>query len=108
MAYERVTGPLGPERLDLLFAIVAATVSNTARGKNQRAKEPKDFLPKWDVGAPGMHWEEMLAEVRAMNARMGGTDLTNGGADSDGSGRDLGSGRDGDRRSDQWSRRRRR
>ncbi|MEU3600876.1 hypothetical protein ABZ714_19455 [Streptomyces sp. NPDC006798] len=79
MAYERVTGPLGPERLDLLFATLTATVANTARGKGQRARDPKDFLPKWDQGAPGMEWEEMLTAVTAMNRALGGTDLTGGG-----------------------------
>lgn len=76
MAYERVTGILGPERLDLLFATLTAAVANTARGKNQRAREPKDFMPKWDQNSPGMGWKEMLTAVKTINRSLGGADLT--------------------------------
>ncbi|MGW2260269.1 phage tail assembly protein T [Streptomyces sp. NPDC001780] len=79
MAYERVTGPIGPERLDALVALLAATVSNTARAKGRKA-EPRDFLPTWDQGAR-QSWQEMLAAVRTMNRRLGGTDTTGGGHD---------------------------
>lgn len=81
MAYEKVTGPLGPERLDLLFGILTATVSNGSRGKGQRAREPKDFIPKWDQGAKRepADWTQMLAAVKAMNRRLGGADLREGG-----------------------------
>ncbi|MEU0133404.1 hypothetical protein ABZ172_05085 [Streptomyces sp. NPDC006296] len=77
MAYEQVTGPLGPERLDLLFGILTATVSNGSRGKGQRAKEPRDFIPKWDQGArrEPADWRQMLAQVKSMNRRLGGADL---------------------------------
>lgn len=79
MAYEKVTGRIGPERLDFLFSILAATVSNTARGKGRKA-EPKDFLPKWDQGATRQpaDWQQMLAAVKTMNRRMGGTNLQEG------------------------------
>ena len=82
MAYERVSGPLGPERQDLLFGILTATVSNASRGKGQRPKEPKDFIPKWDQGAKRepADWRQMLAQVKSMNARLGGADLRQGGA----------------------------
>ncbi|MGA5605917.1 phage tail assembly protein T [Streptomyces griseoincarnatus] len=81
MAYERVTGPLGAERLDALFATLCATVANTARAKGRKA-EPKDFMPTWDQGAKGpQDWREMLAAVKAYNRRIGGTDsTTEGGA----------------------------
>ncbi|MCM2390201.1 phage tail assembly protein T [Streptomyces albipurpureus] len=107
MAYERVTGPLGPERLDVLFSILTATVANTARGKGQRAKEPKDFLPEWDQSKPGPGWEEMLTAVKQMNSRMGGTDLTNGGGgDHECVGPAAGRGRHQRRGSDGWRERR--
>nr|WP_232788979.1 hypothetical protein [Streptomyces odonnellii] len=77
MAYENVTGLIGGERLDGLVAMLAATVANTARSKGTKA-QPKDFLPKWDRGAPA-DWQQMLATVRAMNSRFGGTDHTIGG-----------------------------
>jgi hypothetical protein len=81
MAYEQVTGPFGPERQDLLFGILTATVSNGSRGKGQRPREPKDFIPKWDQGAKRepADWQQMLAQVKAMNARLGGADLREGG-----------------------------
>ncbi|MGW4986312.1 phage tail assembly protein T [Streptomyces mirabilis] len=73
MAYERVSGPLGPERLDSLIAMLTATVANTARGKGSRAATPKDFMPKWDRDAR-QDWREMLAAVKAYNRQIGGTE----------------------------------
>jgi hypothetical protein len=73
MAYERVTGPLGPERMDSLVAMLTATVANTARGKGTRAATPKDFMPKWDRGAR-QDWREMLSAVKAYNRQIGGTE----------------------------------
>ncbi|MFE2936661.1 hypothetical protein [Streptomyces sp. NPDC059278] len=78
IAYERVTGPLGPERHDALCGILAATVSNAARGKGQPARSPADFIPKWDQDA-GPDWQQMLASAKAMNRRFGGEDLTRNG-----------------------------
>ncbi|MFC8704724.1 hypothetical protein ACFUIV_21355 [Streptomyces anulatus] len=80
MAYEHVAGPLGPERGDMLHGILAATVANAARGKGKKA-EPKDFIPTWDQGARKQpaDWQQMLAQVQAMNRRFGGTDLREGG-----------------------------
>ncbi|MET9516383.1 hypothetical protein [Streptomyces sp. NPDC002994] len=103
IAYEQVTGPLGPERMDVLVAILAATVSNTARAKGRKA-EPKDFIPKWDQGAKqSMSWEEMLAAVKAINRRMGGTDLTaEGGGDDGDSGGAAGRDRDRHAGADKW------
>ncbi|GFH38919.1 hypothetical protein SCWH03_51820 [Streptomyces pacificus] len=83
MAYEKISGPLGPERMDGLLAMLCATVSNTARGKGRKAT-PKDFLPQWDRGPKeAMDWQSMLAAAKAMNRRLGGTDLTEGGGDRD-------------------------
>ncbi|MEU2992893.1 hypothetical protein ABZ772_21545 [Streptomyces griseoincarnatus] len=81
MAYERVTGPLGPERLDALVATLAATVANTARAKGRKA-EPTDFMPKWDQGDKGLtDVQQMLAAVKSYNRQIGGTDsTTKGGA----------------------------
>ncbi|MGI5443395.1 phage tail assembly protein T [Streptomyces shenzhenensis] len=81
MAYESVTGPLGPRRLDALFAMLTATVANTARGKGTKAAAPKDFMPEWDRGAK-QDWRDMLSAVKAYNSQIGGTDhTTKGGAD---------------------------
>lgn len=73
MAYESVSGPLGPERLDSLFAMLTATVANTARGKGDKAMSPKDFMPKWDRGQP-QDWRDMLSAVKAYNRQIGGTE----------------------------------
>lgn len=80
MAYEQISGPLGPERIDVLSSILAATVANTARGKGQRAKEPSDFMPKWDqhAGTAGGDWEQMLTTVTSLTRRLRGTDLREG------------------------------
>jgi hypothetical protein len=73
MAYEQVSGPLGPERMDSLIAMLTATVANTARGKGSTASTPKDFMPKWDRGAR-QDWREMLSAVKAYNSQIGGTE----------------------------------
>lgn len=87
MAYERVTGPLGPERLDLLHGIQTAVIANANRGKGKKAT-PKDFIPEWDQGRkPPQDWQQMLAAVKAYNRRMGGTDSTTEGGASDGDAR---------------------
>lgn len=83
-AYEQISGPLGPERMDVLLASLTATVANTARGKGQRAKEPQDFMPKWDQGAParGGDWQQMLTTVTSLNRRLRGTDVRGGRGDA--------------------------
>jgi hypothetical protein len=73
MAYEKVTGPLGPERIDSLVAMLTATVANTSRGKGSKTSTPKDFMPKWDTGAR-QDWREMLSAVKAYNRQIGGTE----------------------------------
>ncbi|MFC8494707.1 hypothetical protein ACFUJU_28725 [Streptomyces sp. NPDC057235] len=70
-----MTGPLGGERLDVLNAILAATVANTARGKGQSAREPREFLPRWEQGTSGQSTEQMIATVKTLTVQMGGTDL---------------------------------
>ncbi|MDS1269690.1 DUF4035 domain-containing protein [Lipingzhangella sp. LS1_29] len=71
MAYERVTGPLGPERADLHAAIVASTVANANRGKRGRAAKPADFIPRWDRREQS--WQEQLATVQRINTALGGS-----------------------------------
>ncbi|MGW3936437.1 phage tail assembly protein T [Streptomyces phaeochromogenes] len=80
MAYEQISGPFGPERLDVHMAILAATVSNTVRSKGRKAS-PRDFLPEWDKGSRHMDWQSMLAAVKTMNRQFNGDDLTEGGED---------------------------
>jgi hypothetical protein len=67
------------------MAVIAATVSNSNRGKGRKSKIT-DFLPKWDrnAGRRHMDWTEMLAAVKTMNRSMGGRDLTKEGGLPDG------------------------
>lgn len=76
MAYERVTGTLGPERNDFLHAITATTIANANRGKGKAPVKVSAFMPKWDRGRQS--WQEQLAIVRQLNAAMGGADHTRG------------------------------
>jgi hypothetical protein len=76
-AYERVAGPVGPERLDHLMAMLQATIANVNRGKSQRPYRPDQFMPEWGVAAPKnaapMSGEELLEQVKKINRKMGGT-----------------------------------
>jgi len=39
--------PIGPERDDWRAGLIAATIANVNRGKNQPAFNPDDFMPKF-------------------------------------------------------------
>ncbi|MFE2106634.1 hypothetical protein ACFXAF_12315 [Kitasatospora sp. NPDC059463] len=71
MAYERLTGPIGPERGDVLHGVLTAVVHNTAA---RRKREPRDFIPRWAGRARRQTWQEMLAAVKAANRTLGGVD----------------------------------
>lgn len=52
--YERETGPLGPERVDLLMAKLTAMVYRVnADPKDQKKIKDSDFLIKWNGGGKG-------------------------------------------------------
>lgn len=70
MAYERVAGTLGPERDDLLSAMLTTLVFNLWRGKNQRARKVSDFIPEWDQRPQSA--DDQLAVVRWLNKAFGG------------------------------------
>lgn len=73
MAYEQMTGPLGPERNDILFAQLCAVVANANRAKGKKAR-PKDFLPTWDRGrGEAQTWQQQKSMAQALNAAFGGT-----------------------------------
>ncbi len=71
------THPFGYDRLDLGFAIIAATVANTFRGKSRRRYELKDFLPRFTGGDGRIRQspEDQLALIEALNKSLGGADL---------------------------------
>ncbi|MFF2774862.1 hypothetical protein ACFVU3_08125 [Streptomyces sp. NPDC058052] len=77
-AYERIAGPIGPDRLDALTALQTAVIANGSRGKNQRPFTPSDFMPQWG-GKPRQTWQQMLAAVKTMHVRLGGKPRKEGG-----------------------------
>ncbi|MEX1037858.1 MAG: hypothetical protein WDZ96_03265 [Acidimicrobiia bacterium] len=68
MAYEKVTGPFGGERMDVLHAVQMALIHNQWAKK---PRKPKDFLPEWDR-KKAQTPEEMLAMLRAITGVKGG------------------------------------
>lgn len=71
-AYERVCGPLGGERDDVLAAIVSAVTMNAAGPKNPAKVD--DFLPEWD--RKPQTWQEQLSIVQQLNKVYGGREVT--------------------------------
>lgn len=71
MAYERIAGPLGGERLDVAAGIVASTVANANRDKKSKVAKITDFMPTWDRRQQSD--EEMWAAIRESHKAMGGT-----------------------------------
>jgi hypothetical protein len=76
-AYEEISGPIGDERLDKLFAMLASIIANSNRAKRAKPYTAEQFIPKWDAGArperkPEMNGEEMLRAVKRYNRTMGG------------------------------------
>ncbi|MFG2837025.1 hypothetical protein ACGFYE_18720 [Streptomyces zaomyceticus] len=80
IAYEQVTGPLGPTRGDVLHGIRAAVTANTVAARGRKAT-PRDLIPVWDQAPPSP--EDMFDTVRTMTALLGGTDHTTGGNGDD-------------------------
>lgn len=68
MAYERVTGTIGPDREDIHAGIIASTMANTARSKKSKVYKPKDFIPEWDQREQTI--EEQIATVRQIHQRV--------------------------------------
>jgi hypothetical protein len=55
--------------------MLQATIANVNRGKNQKAYEPDNFMPKWGVAKPTpgpMTGHDMLEAVKKLNKGMGG------------------------------------
>ena len=47
LAFERLSGPIGPERGDLQAAQTPAMVASMFRSKGERPISPVDLCPKW-------------------------------------------------------------
>lgn len=75
LAYEKVAGPLGAARTDLLMAKLMCTIANVNRGKGQKPYQVDQFMPRWDPEAPPerrpeMSGEEMLQAVKGLQRTM--------------------------------------
>ncbi len=57
--------PFGEQRADLRSAIVACTMANAWRGKNEKAYRPRDFMPFMDDRPRQQTPEEMEAVLRS-------------------------------------------
>lgn len=71
MAYEKVTGPLGPERGDQLNAVSALVTASPWTGKGQKL-HVDDFMPVWDRKPADP--EERKKSLKAWVQMMGGSD----------------------------------
>jgi hypothetical protein len=75
LVYERLYGPLGPERHDYLTAMQMAQVHNSNRKKGSTAAKVADFAPPW-ADTSVWPWAETKAEqtpedhLRAAQAAM--------------------------------------
>lgn len=67
--------PFGEQRADLRAAIIACTVANSNRGKDQKALKVEDFMPKFEEQKQSM--EEMIQFAAMMTQAMGG-EIKNG------------------------------
>jgi len=67
LAFQRLEGPLGPERDDWRAAMIASVVANANRDRKRsaRAYEPRDFIPDWTGGErPRLHPLEVAEKVK--------------------------------------------
>ena len=69
MAYSKLE-PWGEERDDLRMGIMASTIANVNRGKNQKPFKPTDFMPQFEPETEEQAAERLIA--KAMLA-LGGT-----------------------------------
>ncbi len=63
LAYSRLE-PWGEERADLRMGIVAQTIANANRGKNQKPYKPQDFMPSFEPVSDEEQTARLLAKMR--------------------------------------------
>lgn len=75
MAYERVAGPLGGQRIDVAAALISATIANVNREPRTQAYPVTDFLVDWDGPAEpaSMSPDELWAQIRQAHAAITAT-----------------------------------
>lgn len=64
MAYSRLE-PWGQDRDDLRMGIVASTIANVNRGKNQKPFKPDDFIPDFEPETEEQAAERLIAKAMA-------------------------------------------
>jgi len=64
MAYAKIE-PFGEKRADLRSAIIACTMANAWRGKNQKPLKPADFMPRFEP-PPEQSAEQMKMLLRSI------------------------------------------
>lgn len=72
-----MAGPIGADRIDYLFGMLASVIANSNRSKSSKPYRADQFIPKWDKNAPAerrpeMSPEEMIRAVKRANKAMGG------------------------------------
>lgn len=75
-AYERVTGPFGAERQDVLAAMTAFYVVSALAGKKGKKPRLDKMVPRWD--RPKQDAATMELYVRSLNRRLGGEEVSQG------------------------------
>lgn len=70
-AFERIEGPIGQRRDDILAASQVAAVVNVNRSRS-KPYPVEDFIPQWDQSAQTP--EELMEKIRGINAAVGGSE----------------------------------
>jgi flagellar basal body rod protein FlgC len=55
--------PWGEERDDLRMGIMASTIANANRGKNQKPYKPQDFMPSFEQETEEQAAERLIAKA---------------------------------------------
>jgi len=63
LAYSRIE-PWGEERDDLRMGIVASTIANVNRSKNQKLFTPDQFMPQFEPETEEQAAERLIAKAR--------------------------------------------
>ena len=73
MAFDQLE-PFGRRAEYVGHALVASTIANVNRGKDQKAYEIEDFLPQYAEEKEDQTEEDMIAMAAMWTAAMGGED----------------------------------
>lgn len=76
LAFERIEGPLGPERIDYAAAVVAQTIIAMNLKKGKKPPKLSELTIDWDTDKPKGSGLELLHKVIMANRMLGGKDET--------------------------------